>query len=202
MLDLDADAAEQLPRLADRMHLHVVAGEDLQVTRTRRRNREVAPILRPRIRTLVANERPCDNAGNVVRRHEELARDRAPGAQLVQRNDVRVRRDLKEIDSRVRDEGACGDPEELEALNRRRDRLKQSEEELLTAITNDMPARARAIVNRAIERRTLNSEMKSVRNTLSRLRVKLHAFGIGIRSIHAEGYMLTALRYSPQNEAS
>jgi len=75
-------------------------------------------------------------------------------------------------------------------------------EVLQSAITNDMPARARAIVNRAIERRTLNSEMKSVRNILSRLRAKLHAFGIGIRSIHAEGYMLSALRYSPPNEAS
>lgn len=75
-------------------------------------------------------------------------------------------------------------------------------EVLLSAITNDMPAQARAIVNRAIERRTLNSEMKSVRNILSRLRAKLYAFGIGIRSIHAEGYMLTALRYSPPHEAS
>ena len=72
-------------------------------------------------------------------------------------------------------------------------------EELLTAITNDMPARALAIVNSAIESRTLNSEMKSIRNTLSRLRAKLQAFGIGIRSIHAEGYMLAALSYSPQN---
>jgi hypothetical protein len=75
-------------------------------------------------------------------------------------------------------------------------------EELQAAITNDMPARARAIVHRAIEGRTLNTEMKSVRNILSRLRAKLHAFGIGIRSIHAEGYMLTALRRSPPNEAS
>ena len=75
-------------------------------------------------------------------------------------------------------------------------------EVLQTAITNDMPARARAFVNRAIEHKTLNSEMKSVRNILSRLRAKLHAFGIGIRSIHAEGYMLTTLRYVHSKEAS
>jgi hypothetical protein len=75
-------------------------------------------------------------------------------------------------------------------------------EELQAAISNDMPARARAIVYRAIEDRTLNTEMKSIRNILSRLRAKLHSFGIGIRSIHAEGYMLTALRHSPPNEAS
>ena len=75
-------------------------------------------------------------------------------------------------------------------------------EGLQAAITNDMPSRARAIVHRAIEGRTLNTEMKPVRNILSRCRAKLHAFGIGIRSIHAEGYMLTALRHSPQNEAS
>jgi hypothetical protein len=75
-------------------------------------------------------------------------------------------------------------------------------EELQAAITDDMPARAQAIVYRAIEGRTMNTEMKSIRNILSRLRAKLHAFGIGIRSIHAEGYMLTALRHSPSNEAS
>jgi hypothetical protein len=36
--------------------------------------------------------------------------------------------------------------------------------------------------------------MKPIRNILSRCRAKLHTFGIDIRSIHAEGYLLTALR--------
>lgn len=73
---------------------------------------------------------------------------------------------------------------------------------LQAAITDEMLGHARAAVHRAIESRRLNSEMKPVRNILSRLRAKLQVFGIDIRSIHAEGYILTALRYSPQDKAS
>jgi hypothetical protein len=75
-------------------------------------------------------------------------------------------------------------------------------EVLQAAITDEMPSRARARVHRAIEGRTLNTEMKPVRNILSRCRAKLQVFGLGIRSIHAEGYILTALRCLPQDEAS
>lgn len=75
-------------------------------------------------------------------------------------------------------------------------------EVLQAAITDDMPSRVRAMVHRAIEGRRLDTEMKPVRNILSRLRAKLHVFGIDIRSVHSLGYMLTALSYSAHNEAS
>ncbi len=75
-------------------------------------------------------------------------------------------------------------------------------EVLQAAITDEMLSQARTTVHRAMERKTLNRSMKPIRNILSRLRAKLHVFGIDIRSIHAEGYILTALRYSSQNKAS
>jgi DNA-binding winged helix-turn-helix (wHTH) protein len=49
-------------------------------------------------------------------------------------------------------------------------------------------------VHRAVEYRTLDRSMKPIRNILSRCRAKLHTFGIDIRSIHGEGYILTSLR--------
>jgi hypothetical protein len=67
-------------------------------------------------------------------------------------------------------------------------------EELRAAITDEVVSQARTIVYRAAEHKTLNRSMKPVRNVLSRCRAKLHVFGIDIRSIHAEGYILTASR--------
>jgi hypothetical protein len=75
-------------------------------------------------------------------------------------------------------------------------------EVLQAAITDEMLVHARTTVHRAIERKTLNHALKPIRNTLSRCRAKLHVFHIDIRSIHAEGYILTALRYPSQKEAS
>ncbi len=69
-----------------------------------------------------------------------------------------------------------------------------SYEVLRAAITDEAPSRARTSIHRALEQKTLNQSMKPVRNILSRCRVKLHTFGIDIRSIHAEGYLLSALR--------
>src|SRR6266851_5831661 len=67
-------------------------------------------------------------------------------------------------------------------------------EVLQAAITDEVLSHARATVHRAVEHRTLDRSMKPIRNILSRCRAKLHTFGIDIRSIHAEGYLLTALR--------
>jgi hypothetical protein len=68
-------------------------------------------------------------------------------------------------------------------------------EELRAAITDEVVSQARTIVYRAAENKTLNRSMKPVRNILSRCRAKLQVFGIDIRSIHAEGYILIATRY-------
>ena len=67
-------------------------------------------------------------------------------------------------------------------------------EVLRAAITDEVVSHARITVHEAVEHRTLNRSMKPIRNILSRCRAKLQAFGIDIRSIHAEGYILTALR--------
>jgi hypothetical protein len=67
-------------------------------------------------------------------------------------------------------------------------------EVLRAAITDEVVSHARITVHEAVEQRTLNRSMKPIRNILSRCRAKLQAFGIDIRSIHAEGYILTALR--------
>jgi hypothetical protein len=67
-------------------------------------------------------------------------------------------------------------------------------EVLRAAITNEMVSQARTTLHRAIEHKTLDRLMKPIRNILSRCRAKLRAFGMDIRSIHAEGYLLTALR--------
>ena len=67
-------------------------------------------------------------------------------------------------------------------------------EVLRAAITDEVVSHARVTVHRAVEHKTLNRSMKPIRNILSRCRAKLHAFGIDIRSIHAEGYILTALK--------
>ncbi len=67
-------------------------------------------------------------------------------------------------------------------------------EVLRAAITDEVLSHARTTVDRAVEQKTLDRSMKPVRNILSRCRAKLHGFGIDIRSIHAEGYILTALR--------
>jgi hypothetical protein len=67
-------------------------------------------------------------------------------------------------------------------------------EELRVAITDEVLSHARTTVDRAFEHKTLDRSMKPVRNLISRCRAKLHTFGIEIRSIHAEGYLLTALR--------
>jgi hypothetical protein len=70
-------------------------------------------------------------------------------------------------------------------------------EVLRAAITDEMVSQARTTVHRAIEHRTLDRSMKPIRNILSRCRAKLHTFGIDIRSIHAEGYILTPMRCTP-----
>ncbi len=67
-------------------------------------------------------------------------------------------------------------------------------EVLRAAITDEVLNHARASVHRAVEYRTLDRSMKPIRNILSRCRAKLHTFGIDIRSIHGEGYILTSLR--------
>ncbi len=67
-------------------------------------------------------------------------------------------------------------------------------EVLRAAITDEILSQARTTVHRAVEQKTLDHSMKPIRNILSRCRAKLHTFGIEIRSIHAEGYILTALR--------
>lgn len=66
-------------------------------------------------------------------------------------------------------------------------------EVLRAAITDEVVSNARITVHRAVEHKTMNRSMKPVRNILSRCRAKLKIFGIDIRSIHAEGYILTAL---------
>src|SRR6266436_9072555 len=68
-------------------------------------------------------------------------------------------------------------------------------EVLRAAITDEVVSHARVMVHQAVEHRTLNRSMKPIRNILSRCRAKLQAFGIDIRSIHAEGYILIATRY-------
>lgn len=65
---------------------------------------------------------------------------------------------------------------------------------LHAAITDAMPNEAQALVHRAIDARTLDQSMKPVRNVLSRCRLKLRTFHLDIRSVHGEGYYLTALR--------
>ena len=77
-----------------------------------------------------------------------------------------------------------------------------SYEVLRAAITDEVLSRARTTVHRAVEHKTLNRSMKPIRNILSRCRAKLHAFGIDVRSIHAEGYILTALRTKDVSQAS
>ncbi len=67
-------------------------------------------------------------------------------------------------------------------------------EVLRAAITDEAPSHARTSVHRALEQKTLSRSMKPVRNILSRCRDKLRTFGINIRSIHAEGYLLTTLK--------
>ncbi len=67
-------------------------------------------------------------------------------------------------------------------------------EVLQAAITDEVLSHARATVHRAVEHNTLNHSMKPIRNILSRCRAKLRTFNIDIRSIYAEGYLLTALR--------
>ena len=75
-------------------------------------------------------------------------------------------------------------------------------EVLRAAITDEVLSRARTSVHRAIEHKTLDRSMKPIRNILSRCRAKLHTFGIDVRSIHAEGYILTALRTKDASQAS
>jgi len=75
-------------------------------------------------------------------------------------------------------------------------------EVLRAAITDEALSRARTSVHRAIEHKTLDRSMKPIRNILSRCRAKLHTFGIDVRSIHAEGYILTALRTKDVSQAS
>ena len=70
-------------------------------------------------------------------------------------------------------------------------------EVLQAAITDEVLNHACATVHRAVEHRILDRSMKPFRNILSRCRDKLYAFGIDIHSIHAEGYILTALRCYP-----
>ncbi len=70
-------------------------------------------------------------------------------------------------------------------------------EVLRAAITDEVLRHARATVHRAVEHKTLDRTMKPIRNILSRCRAKLHSFGIDVHSIHAEGYLLTALRCWP-----
>ena len=67
-------------------------------------------------------------------------------------------------------------------------------EVLQAAITDEVISHARTTVHRAVERRTMDRAMKPVRNILSRCRAKMHTFGMDIRSLHGEGYILTALR--------
>src|SRR5258708_13047345 len=67
-------------------------------------------------------------------------------------------------------------------------------EMLRVAITDEVLSYARTMVYRSAEDKTLNRSMKPIRNVLSRCRLKLHVFGLDIRSIHGEGYILKALR--------
>ncbi|HZU66422.1 MAG TPA: hypothetical protein VFA09_04020 [Ktedonobacteraceae bacterium] len=67
-------------------------------------------------------------------------------------------------------------------------------EVLRAAITDETINHARTTLHEAVEHQTLDRSMKPIRNILSRCRAKLQVFGIDIRSIHAEGYILTMLR--------
>src|SRR5436305_12402837 len=75
-------------------------------------------------------------------------------------------------------------------------------EVLQAAITDEVLSRARTTVYRAVEHKTLNRSMKPIRNILSRCTAQLHAYGIDVRSIHAEGYILTAMRTKDVSQAS
>ncbi len=58
------------------------------------------------------------------------------------------------------------------------------------AVTEQAVARARERLQEAREAGVFDYELRPVRNVLSRMRVKLHAFGIDARSILETGYLL------------
>lgn len=61
---------------------------------------------------------------------------------------------------------------------------------LLAAKEGKSLSRCEQIVNRALNEGDINEMMKPVRNVLSRVRLKLHCFGIDMKSMLETGYML------------
>lgn len=61
---------------------------------------------------------------------------------------------------------------------------------LLAAKEGKSLSRCEQVVNRALNEGDINEVMRPTRNILSRVRLKLHCFGIDIRSMIETGYML------------
>ena len=61
---------------------------------------------------------------------------------------------------------------------------------LLSAQTSWSLERSQKAVNRAIDEGDIDALMRPVRNTLSRVRIKLRFFGLDARSVIETGYML------------
>src|SRR5207302_9339420 len=73
----------------------------------RRRDREIATILRPRVPAFVSDKRSCNHARDVVRCDEYFAGELTAGVEIRERNHFLVRRDLKNrVGGGVEDPGA------------------------------------------------------------------------------------------------
>ena len=67
-------------------------------------------------------------------------------------------------------------------------------EVLLSALTNDSLEKCHKQVMWGLEEGMIDAVMRPVRNLLSRCRMKLQPFGIGITSLYETGYTLTPLK--------
>lgn len=75
-------------------------------------------------------------------------------------------------------------------------------EVLLSALTNDSLEKCRKQVMWGLEEGMIDAMMRPVRNLLSRCRMKLQPFGIGITALHETGYTLTPLKRKEARRAT
>ena len=131
IVDLDAALGEDLADLADADHRHAGVVQQVEIGRTGRRQREVAPSRGALEAARATGERPGDDAPDRVREAKDAARDRAPLVEELDRHDVFVAGHLKD------------------GVGRRVDDRTSAAQVLLAELVEDRGARRRTVTQHA-----------------------------------------------------
>src|SRR5262245_31256141 len=105
---IDVLPREDVPDLADPVHLHAGVTHEREVVRPSRLEREVVPVRRPLVISRRADEGTCDHPADRVLSGEDLPRNPARAVELFERNRLLVCRNLEDGVGRRVDDPLAG----------------------------------------------------------------------------------------------